>query len=113
VAKFRFALWLWDWLFALHEFIFEGDAGNEAKSVQKHRVTSREAEEVFIERQFIPLGEQVAPPSSEPRYGILGVTSEGRALFLAFTLRGRRIRVISARPMNEREKKLYASLRQE
>ena len=51
--------------------------------------------------------------SLEPRFAALGETSERKLLFLAFTLRSENIRVISARPMNERERKFYASLRQE
>ena len=113
MAKFRFAQWLWDWLLTRHEFHFEWDAGNSTKSVQKHGVVSAEAEEVFAGRRFIPLGEQVRPTSQEARFGVLGETSKGKLLFLAFTLRNQKIRVISARPMNERERKFYASLREE
>ena len=113
MAKFRFAQWLWDWLFATYEFSFEWDAGNVAKSFQRHGVTCSEAQEVFTERRFVPLGEQYHPPSAEPRFGVLGETSRGKLLFLAFTLRKQSIRVISVRPMNERERKFYASLRQE
>jgi uncharacterized protein len=111
VAKFRFVQWLWDWLLALDEFSFEWDAGNETKNVQRHGVTCAEAEEVFTGRRLIPLGEQFQPPSSEPRFGALGETSRGKLLFVAFTLRGQSIRVVSARRMNEREKRFYASLR--
>jgi len=113
VAKFRFTQWLWDWLSALPRFSFEWDAGNVAKSFQKHSVTCEDAEEVFATRRFVPLGEQVQPPSPEPRFGVLGETSQGKLLFVAFTLRNQSIRVISARPMNIRERKFYASLRQE
>ena len=113
MAKFRFAQWLWDWLFALPDFSFEWDAGNASKSFQKHGVTSAEAEEVFTERRFVPLGEQVQPPVPEPRYGVLGETSGGKLLFVAFTLRLQCVRVISARPANETEREFYASLRQE
>jgi uncharacterized protein len=113
VAKFRFAQWLWDWSLASVDFSFEWDLANASKSLQKHGVTCPEAEEVFTERRSIPLGEQYEPPSPEPRFGVLGETAKGKLLFLAFTLRNRRIRVISARPMNERERKFYASLRQE
>ena len=113
MAKFRFAQWLWDWLFAVQRFSFEWDAGNSTKSFQKHGVSCQEAEEAFLERSFIPLGEQFQPQPMEPRYGILGETREGKLLFIAFTLRLQKIRVISARPMNERERKFYASLREE
>ena len=113
MAKFRFTQWLWDWLLALDEFSFEWDTGNATKSYQKHGVTCEEAEEVFTQRRFIPLGEQCEPPSPEPRFGVLGETAAGRFLFLVFTLRQQNIRVISARPMNQREKRFYASLREE
>lgn len=96
---------------ALPDFAFDWDDGNTTKSFQKHGVTCREAEEVFTERRFVPLGEQVQPPSAEPRFGILGETSEGKLLFVAFTLRRQSIRVISVRPMNEKEKGFYVSLR--
>ena len=89
------------------------DAGNSAKSFQKHGVTCREAEEVFLDHRFIPIGEQYQPQPPEPRYGLLGETREGKLLFVAFTLRGLKIRVISARPMNGRERRFYESLREE
>lgn len=113
MAKFRFAQWLWDWLFAVQSFSFEWDAGNSTKNFQKHGVSCQEAEEVFLKKRFIPLGEQYQPQPQEPRYGVIGETREGKLLFIAFTLRARQIRVISARPMNERERKFYESLREE
>ncbi len=113
MAKFRFAQWLWDWLFALADFSFDWDAANTTKSLQKHGVTCPEAEEAFTERRFIPLGEQYEPSPLEPRFGVLGETAKGKLLFVAFTLRDQRIRVISARAMNGKERKFYAALRQE
>jgi uncharacterized DUF497 family protein len=113
MAKFRFAPWLREWLVGLEGLSFEWDAGNVSKSQQKHGVTCEEAEEAFVGGQFIALGEQVQPPVNEPRYGVLGKTATGRLLFVAFTLRNLEIRVISARPANEKERRFYASLRQE
>lgn len=112
MAKFRFSEWLWDWLFSLDRFRFEWDPGNETKSARKHAVTCGEAEEVFTGGGFIPLGEQYDPLAEEPRYALLGETGGGRLLFVAFTIRDQKIRVVSARPMNGREKKFYVSLRQ-
>jgi len=40
------------------------------------------------------------------RYFVLGQTDDDRALFVAYTLRGDLIRVISARDMSRREKKV-------
>ena len=78
MAKFRFALWLWDWLFSLEEFSFEWDEGNSTKSQQTHGITSGEAEQVFTTRRFIPLGGQYQPSVEEPRFAVLGETSNGK-----------------------------------
>jgi len=113
VAKFKYVQWLWDWLLELDEFSFEWDSGNSTKSFQKHGATCQEAEEVFSQREFVPLGEQYQPRSAEPRFAALGRTGDGKLLFVAFTIREEAIRVISARPMNEKERTFYASVREE
>jgi uncharacterized DUF497 family protein len=41
-------------------------------------------------------------------YG-LGESDAGRLLFVAFTIRGRLIRVISARDMSRKERRIYRS----
>ena len=43
----------------------------------------------------------------EQRYVALGTTSEGRRLFVSFTIRRNRVRVISARPMSRKERAVY------
>jgi len=45
--------------------------------------------------------------SKEPRFYMLGHTDKGRRLFVVFTIRGGLIRVVSARDMNRRERRLY------
>jgi len=86
---------------------FDWDAGNSEKNWRKHRVSDDEAEGVFFNR---PLAVRADQPSrgSEPRYYGLGQTDRGRALFVAFTIRGRLIRVISARDMSQNERRIYA-----
>jgi hypothetical protein len=113
VARFRFVEGLFDWFLSLSDFDFDWDAANWTKSADKHLVTCDEAEEVLKGHRFVPLGQQIEPVTTEPRFGILGETSKGRLLFVAFTIRNEQIRVISARPMNRKEKSWYASLRQE
>jgi uncharacterized DUF497 family protein len=44
---------------------------------------------------------------SEDRYFALGRTDTERLLFIVFTLRGNKIRIISARDMNRKERKIY------
>ena len=45
--------------------------------------------------------------SSEKRYQALGHTARGRRLFVAYTVRRKLIRVVSARDMNRREAEEY------
>jgi uncharacterized DUF497 family protein len=48
-----------------------------------------------------------AHSQKEPRYYVLGHTIAGRRLFIAFTIREDKIRVISARDMSKKERKIY------
>lgn len=87
---------------------FDWDEGNAVKSVEKHQVSRGEAEQIFFND---PLGvsEDVVHSAREPRLHALGRTDAGRLLHVIFTLRNdaRLIRVISARPMNRKERTRY------
>lgn len=87
---------------------FEWDSGNSHKSELKHAVSMAEAEEVFINEPILFFAD-VKHSDSEPRFLALGVTRNGRALTIVFTLRqdGTLIRVISARDQHRKEKVLY------
>ena len=64
-----------------------------------------EAEQIFFDEQLV-LADDAKHSEDEPRYHALGQTIEGRLLHVTFTLRDNqtRIRVISARDANRREK---------
>lgn len=85
---------------------FEWDDGNTGKIGRKHRVTAKECEEVFENVPFV-VAEDAKHSDRERRYFAVGMADSGRVLFLAFTLRENRIRVISARTANRRERKVY------
>jgi uncharacterized DUF497 family protein len=78
---------------------FEWDEGNKRKNWLKHRVKKREAEEVFINKPRIYLYDR-RHSQGEERFTILGVTDAGRRLTVTFTVRGDKIRIISARDQN-------------
>ena len=84
---------------------FEWDEGNSGKNEQKHGVTDREAEEIFFNKPLV-IGRS---PKGKPevRYAALGQTYGSRILAVVFTIRSKRLRVISARPMSRKERKLY------
>jgi uncharacterized protein len=84
---------------------FEWDDGNSGKNENKHGVTDREAEEIFFNKPLIIGRSFKGQP--EMRYAALGKTSGSRLLAVVFTIRTKRIRVISARPMSKKERMLY------
>lgn len=87
---------------------FDWDRGNTRKN-ERHGVSMREAEQVFMNEPLLLLDDG-AHSSEEARYHALGVTDEGRPLHVSFTLRagGTKIRVISARTMHWKERRVYA-----
>jgi len=84
---------------------FDWDGGNSGKNERKHGVTDRESEEVFLNKPLIVA--RSLKGGSEVRYAALGKTYGSRLLAVVFAVRGKKIRVISARPMSRNERKLY------
>ncbi len=76
---------------------FEWDAGNRDKSFAKHGVTTREAEAVFFNSPRVFLYDK-KHSQQEQHFVVLGLSDEERPLTVIFTIRQRRIRIISARP---------------
>jgi uncharacterized DUF497 family protein len=91
---------------------FQWDEGDAEKSWVKHHVSRGETEQVFFNR---PLVVVEGEPRAEftPRYYALGQTDASRLLFIVFTIRDNLIRVISARPMSRRERRVYEHAKEE
>jgi uncharacterized DUF497 family protein len=87
---------------------FEWDEGDRRKSADKHVVSQPEAEQVFADKRVLLALDQ-EHSAAEMRFHALGMTATGRLLQVTFTLRhsATKIRVISARPMNRKEKSVY------
>jgi hypothetical protein len=85
---------------------FEWDEGNITKNWEKHRVSHIECEEIFFNRPIVVKKDE-QHSMTEGRYFVLGKTDAGRLLFLVFTIRGNKIRIISARDLNRKERKIY------
>jgi len=86
---------------------FDWDEGNSRKN-DKHGVSVAEAEQVFFNEPLLVLADR-AHSVEEFRYHALGRTEGGRCLHITFTLRfdGTKIRVISARDMQRKERGFY------
>ncbi len=85
---------------------FQWDDGNSSKNWARHQVSQTEAEQVFLNRPVIVIGNPMHSVE-EVRYFAFGATDAGRLLAVVFTLRGPLLRVISARPMSRHERRAY------
>ena len=85
---------------------FDWEEGNARKNLV-HDVMQSDAEQVFFNAHFI--ADDFAHSAEEPRWHLLGVTNSGRRLHITFTLRdnGAKIRIISARDMSRKERRVY------
>jgi uncharacterized DUF497 family protein len=90
---------------------FDWDAGNATKNWDLHRVSQAECEQPFFNRPIL-VAVDASHSAEERRYAALGQTIAGRRLSIVFTIRGRLVRVISARNMSRRERRLYERAQQ-
>jgi uncharacterized protein len=87
---------------------FEWDLGNVDKVWRRHHVSTTECEELFLNLPLIVEADK-AHSISEDRLYVLDRSDVGRFLFIAFAIRKRLIRIISARDMSRRERVIYKS----
>jgi len=85
---------------------FDWDKGNRDKNLKIHNVSDEECEEIFFDPHKKILKDTLHS-INEKRHILLGKTKLKRLLFLVFTIRKNKIRVISARNLNKKEKHLY------
>jgi hypothetical protein len=85
---------------------FQWDEGNADKNWDLHQVSRGEAEQAFFNRPIV-VAADLAHSGREARYAALGKTDGGRELAIVFTIRENLVRVISARDMSRRERRVY------
>ena len=88
---------------------FDWDEGNLFKNWEKQCVSAAECEQIFFNKPLIT-GHDEKHSQKETRFFALGQTDTNRLLFVVFTIRNELIRVISARNMNQKERKVYEEL---
>jgi len=88
---------------------FDWDDANSRKNWNKHQVTPSECEQIYFNKPLI-LKNDIDHSGYETRFYALGKTDESRKLFIAFTVRNDKIRVISARDMSRKEREVYETL---
>jgi hypothetical protein len=84
---------------------FEWDAEKNAINREKHDISFETAAYVFDDPNYIEMYDFEHSTLDEDRYIAIGMV--GNILFVVFTERGDAIRLISARPATEAERRLY------
>ena len=87
---------------------FERDIHNSNKIGARHGVTPGECEQVFFHVPVV-VGDDVTHSETENRFSALGQSDSGRLLLLVFTIREDKVRVISARDMSKKERRIFES----
>lgn len=84
---------------------FEWDEGNIGKNL-KHNVSDKESEELFNNKPNF-LFDDEKHSTLEKRFMIWGITDNDRKLSIIFTIRHKKVRIISVRDMNKKERREY------
>ena len=85
---------------------FDWDEANKSKNWIKHNVKTNECEEAFFDQNKVMFND-VLHSGNESRFIILGKTKKQRLLFIVFTIRHKKVRIISARDTDAKERRLY------
>ncbi len=85
---------------------FDWDEANQTKVRLRHNIDPQEAEQPFFHFYLTNFDEKHS--TKEKRYQILGPTNFGKILLIVFTIRSKKIRIISARSANIKERSQYA-----
>jgi len=88
---------------------FEWDKGNFLKNWEEHGVTGSECEQIFFNNPQI-VAPDLKHSGKEDRYFVLGQTDTGRLLYVVFMIRKNQVRIISARDISRKERKVYERL---
>ncbi|MBV8136495.1 MAG: BrnT family toxin [Deltaproteobacteria bacterium] len=83
---------------------FEWDERKARANRRKHRVDFADAATIFGDERAVTVAED---DPEEERYATIGIDALARVLVVVYTMRGDRIRIISARRATKREREHY------
>lgn len=85
---------------------FEWDSKKAAANEQKHNITFQEAASIFGDRLAITFADP-DHSENEQRYLTFGLSKDNRLMVVSHTDRGDKTRIISARLMDRKERRIY------
>lgn len=90
---------------------FEWNKGNLNKNRRKHGIATEEAESVFLDNDVVVFPDEVHS-LIEKRFVAIGKSNIERYLFVSFTLRKNKVRIISVRQMHRKEVEKYEKIKE-
>ena len=91
----------------MKELQFDWDQWNLQKNEVKHGVSKLEAESAFFDSNYKFFKDEKHSKSLEERFILYGKSIENRVLMVGFTIRGNKVRVITARAASKKERVVY------
>lgn len=85
---------------------FEWDDANKSKIWLKHKISAEQCEEAFATEQIFSQPDELHS-HKENRYILISKIKQPKFLFIVFTIRKNKVRVISARNMHKKEQNFY------
>ena len=85
---------------------FEWDEANKKKVWKKHKISVEECEEAFAADEIFSQPDELHS-NKESRYILISKTKKLKYLFIVYTLRKNKVRVISDRSMHIKEQEFY------
>ena len=90
------------------KLVFDWDLWNIQKNEIKHGISKLEAESIFYDKDFLIFRDVIHSIRKELRYISYGVSIQNRILMCAFTIRNKKVRIISCRTASKKERGVYA-----
>ncbi|MHB8304191.1 MAG: BrnT family toxin [Acidobacteriaceae bacterium] len=90
----------------MNSMSFEWDVRKAEANYKKHGVRVSESLPVFEDDYAITITDDASDPT-EQRFVSIGLGAKGRVLVVVYSYRGRKIRIISARPAEPHERMQY------
>ncbi|PJC64086.1 MAG: hypothetical protein CO021_06060 [Deltaproteobacteria bacterium CG_4_9_14_0_2_um_filter_42_21] len=89
------------------KIVFDWDQWNVQKNEMKHGVSHLEAESAFFDPGYKLFQDQKHSTAKELRYILYGYSIENRVLMVGFTLKKKKVRIITARQASRKERVIY------
>lgn len=86
---------------------FDWDQWNVQKNESKHGISTLDAESLFYDPYLIIFMDKVHSTKTEKRWIAFGIGLTNKLLMCAFTIRDKKIRIISCRAASKNERGIY------